>query len=203
MVLKKEGDKKKMLKKKGEDKKILKKGVSKKKIGRNEGKKIIENKGIKKKFAESKKKDKNNNFVKKEKKHVVKKNVEIKTKGINDFLKHLGKKDYFEIYKTINFWNENYFKKGFSRTFKNKKEMRSFFKERVLDFLKSLYTELKSEISHLRKKGEEVDYIDFEVLQIPQKIKLFTVYFSLEEFLKIKKIVNFSKSEIKKFKVEE
>ncbi|HKL23617.1 MAG TPA: hypothetical protein VJ895_02595, partial [Candidatus Nanoarchaeia archaeon] len=159
--------------------------------------------GIKKKATKKIKEKKKGSKEKNESKKKIKRKIGIETKGIRDFLKYLGKKEYFEIYKIISSWDESFFKKGFSRNFENKKKMNSFFKERVLDFLKSHYTDLKSEISHLRKKGEEVDYIDFEVLQIPLKIKLFSAYFSLDDFLKIKKIVDFARTEFKKFKLDE
>ncbi len=189
---------KKILRRKQKNKRSLKERLAIKKK-----KKKVGGLGIKKKVTKKIKEKKKGSKEKNESKKKIKRKIGIETKGIQDFLKYLGKKEYFEIYKIISSWDESFFKKGFSRSFENKKKMNSFFKERVLDFLKSHYTDLKSEISHLRKKGEEVDYIDFEVLQIPLKIKLFSAYFSLDDFLKIKKIVDFARTEFKKFKLDE
>ena len=175
---------------------LLKKGILKKKILKSSAGKKILKKEVKKKIIKTPQKEKVSPAVAQSK--------GIETKGINDVLRIIGKKDYFEIYKKIISVDKKYFDNGFERTFENKKELDLFFKERVLDFFNSRYSDIRSKISTLRKGGiGEVDYYDLKSLSIPLKLKTLEVEFSLELFEKIFDLVVYLETELGKFKLEE
>ncbi len=167
-------------------------------------KKIIKKPVVKKKIVSKKVPVKKKVVSKKVvKKPVVKKKEKIEIKNIQDVLKIVGNKEYFEIYNGVNELDKSFFDKGMGGTFESKNQVRDFFKERVLDFLGGVYTDLKSDISHLRKTGREVDYIDFEVLTIPFKIKMLGANFGFKDFLKVKELIDVARKEINVFKAEE
>ena len=137
------------------------------------------------------------------KKEVVKVPEKIGVKGVQDILNIVGNKDYFEIYKLVLGLDKEFFTKGFSGSFDKKKEVKDFFKERIFDFLNGEYSELKSQISQLRKKGNEVMYIDYEVLTLPLKKRMLKAEFNLKSFLKVKEIIDFARKELKVFILEQ
>jgi hypothetical protein len=127
----------------------------------------------------------------------------IEIKSVQDILKIVGNKDYFEIYNLISVLDKDFFTRGFVGSFESKKEVNSFFEERIFDFLKGIYSDLKSKISQLRKKGNLVTYIDYEVLSIPLKMKILESDFNLGNFLKIKSLIDFALKELSNFKIED
>ncbi len=137
-------------------------------------------------------------------KKIIPKRIEkIEVKNVQDILKIVGNKDYFEIYNLIFKMDKDFFNRGFSGSFDTNKGIKDFFKERIFDFLKGVYADLKSRISQLRKKGKKVMYIDYEVLMMPLKMKMLKANFTLNDFLKVKEIIDFAEKELKEFKIED
>lgn len=98
------------------------------------------------------------------------------------------------------------FSKDFSHEFKfqgiflSKKEISKEIKERLASGINDEYKDVKSKISHLRKKGLNVNIIDFNFLRIPLKIKVLMTEFNLKNYQNILKIFTDTKKELEEFK---
>lgn len=93
-------------------------------------------------------------------------------------------------------------KKGFAGIYISKKEILNSIKERVFDGLEERFKDIKSNISHLRKKGFEVNVIDFNLLRFPLKKKLLDSDFCLTNYNTIMDLFSWVEPEIDKLTLE-
>ena len=68
------------------------------------------------------------------------------------------------------------------RTFNSKAELEEYLREEVSKLLLSEADLLRGRISDLRKKGGDVNYSDFHLMQVPLKIKLFSASLGKKDF---------------------
>lgn len=124
----------------------------------------------------------------------------IEVKNIEEALKLLNDRDlenvFFEHKKKL---NKEFI---FSGIFTSKKEMSNDIKSRITDFFNDEYKETKSILSKLRKKGFDIDCLDFEVLRVPLKLKLLKAEFNVSNYSEVMKILDFVKTGLKEFKLE-
>jgi hypothetical protein len=137
--------------------------------------------------------------AKKEKKFV---STKINVSSVKDIFKIIGNKEFFEIYNSVLEMDKEFFTRGFSGTFEDKKELSLFFKSRISDFIKGRYGDIRSKITEFRKAGYEVNYVDLKSLIIPLKMKVLEINFTLEEFNKIKQIFVFLEDFFKKVEIQ-
>lgn len=128
--------------------------------------------------------------------------TKIEVLSVQDILNKVGNKVFIEIHNEIIKTNPDFFKKGFSGTFETKKELASFFKERIFDFFKERNDDIRSTITELRKAGKEVTYLDLRSLNLPFKMKVFLVHFTFEEFNKLNLLFKDVESFLKEIKDE-
>ncbi len=93
-------------------------------------------------------------------------------------------------------------KVNFQGIYNSKKEIKEDIKERIFDGLEEEYNDLRYRISGLRKKGEDVDFIDFRVLRFPLKLELFKAEFDKDNYGVVKGILEEANKELSKFKEE-
>lgn len=70
----------------------------------------------------------------------------------------------------------------FLKNFHSKEEILVLLKGGASEYLASEYASLKSRLSSLRKKGEDVIYLDLKSKSIPLKIKMFEASFAKKDF---------------------
>ena len=68
------------------------------------------------------------------------------------------------------------------KNFHSKEEILVLLKGGACEYLALEYTSLKSRLSSLRKKGEDVTYLDLKSKSIPLKIKIFEASFGKKDF---------------------
>lgn len=88
----------------------------------------------------------------------------------------------------------------FTGVYMNKKAILEAIKERVIDGLQEEFTELKSRISVLRKKGEDIFFIDMKLSFFPSKLHFFKADFSLKNYNVVKDIIFKTKKSLEKYK---
>ncbi|NCN87041.1 hypothetical protein GW932_04345 [archaeon] len=121
-------------------------------------------------------------------------------KNLNEAFKLVKDKDLEEVYLL--------FKKDFSKEitfsgiYTSLKEISLDIKDRIKSEFNDNYRELKTKISKLRKHGEEVSVVDFELLRVPLKMKLLDANFSKENYLIILSILKNVEKELSSFKID-
>ena len=79
----------------------------------------------------------------------------------------------------------------------SQKEAEKYVKEKVIDYFKDSYESLKYQNSVLRRKGIDTKMIDFKLMSIPLKIKIFKSTFHKDDFDKLVGLIEKIKQEIK------
>lgn len=121
----------------------------------------------------------------------------VEIKNISDALKYLGDS---ELEKVFEFYKKDFGKEiNFSGIYLTKKELFCDIQSRIVDFLNDSFRELKSKVSKLRKRGFDVDCVDFNLLRVPLKTKIFVADTNSKNYGEVKEILNSVEQEILKF----
>ncbi len=83
------------------------------------------------------------------------------------------------------------------KTFNSEREFQKYLEEETAKLLISETYSLKGRVSELRKKGGDVNYSDFHIMQIPLKIKLFSASFDRKDFDVIITLLSKASEEVK------
>lgn len=110
-----------------------------------------------------------------------------------EIIKDDSLKEVYEKY-LLDFENE----REFSGVYTSKKDIVDSIKERIFDSFEEKYREIKSDVSTLRKKGYEVNVLDFYLLKFNYKKKLLEADFSLENYNIVVDLFKGVEPEIKK-----
>lgn len=108
---------------------------------------------------------------------------QIKVNSIDEAITKINSKILIKIYYRF----KEYFQKEiiFSGNYNSIIEMLNTLQERVIESISDYFNDMKSEISDMRKEGNDVELLDLEFLTIPLKLKLFEVEFSSENLEKV------------------
>ncbi|MDA3836634.1 MAG: hypothetical protein PF542_03350 [Nanoarchaeota archaeon] len=90
---------------------------------------------------------------------------------------------------------------NFTGIYTSRKDILESIKERVSDYFNSEYSELKRNISYVRKHGEEVSVIDYELMTLPLKLKLLEVTFDLDNYYVVLGILKSVRDKLSGFEV--
>jgi hypothetical protein len=77
-------------------------------------------------------------------------------------------------------------------------DLMTLLKNHILNLLKNRYETLKSQITELRKKGDDLSSVSLELMSVPLKIKIFQASFDKSDFIKVVGILDNVESEVKK-----
>lgn len=91
----------------------------------------------------------------------------------------------------------------FTGTYDSKYEILKEVETRMIETIQEEYTDIKSQISQIRKTGQDIELVDLEILEVPLKIKLLESQFSIKNQEKIFSIIKSVKKKLKTFKLPE
>lgn len=117
-------------------------------------------------------------------------------KNIDEAFKIIEDDALKEIYKKHSSNFEE--KRDFSGIYISKKEILNSIKERIFDAFEEKFKEIKYNISQLRKKGFEVNVLDFDLLRFPFKKKMLDSDFSMDNYEVIMNLFSGIEPEINK-----
>lgn len=72
-------------------------------------------------------------------------------------------------------------------------------KDRIIGIINEDYKEIKNRITYLRKRGEKVNTIDYNLLRVPLKIKILRTEFNMNNYDDVIKIINETKSFLEEY----
>lgn len=126
---------------------------------------------------------------------MVEKKIEIKT--IDEAISKVKSPVIVKIY--IRF--KEYFPKEliFTGNYVSKKEILESIEERMIESIQEDYLEVKSQITGIRKTGQDIKLVDLEVLSVPLKVNILKIEFSLKNLNKIFSILDSVKTKLKTF----
>ena len=109
-------------------------------------------------------------------------------KTLDEALKIITNPELERVYKKFlsDFSKDN----SFTGVYTSKKEIEDSIKERVTDGLNEKFTELKSRISRLRRKGCDVNLTDLKLTSFQFKINFLDADFDLSTYNKLKNILD-------------
>jgi len=124
--------------------------------------------------------------------------IELKSlKAAFDLLKDKELEDVYSVFK------KNFSVIKFTGIYSSVNEVREELKSRMIGAFSDEYRELRSKVSRLRKKGKEVTDIDFSLLEMPLKLKLFSAEFNVKNYELVYEILKKSKDDLKQFDEDE
>jgi len=134
----------------------------------------------------------------------TKKKFSIKEDGLEDLLRKLKDKEIVYMLDYLRKENHSLMEKLFlGKTFESEDELKGYLKEETARFLDSEVTLLKSRVSDLRKKGLDVEDIDYKIMPLPFKIRLLVSNFNTKDFERIIASIRKISAELKKVELAE
>jgi len=131
-----------------------------------------------------------------------KESIFIKVDDLSSLSKKLGNRDIAHVLEYLKKENYSLIEKLFvGKTFDSEDEFMRYLQEEIVRFLESEVGLLKERISGLRKKGLDVSDIDYRVMSVPLKIKLFSASFNRNDFDKVVLMIDKIDEELKKFEL--
>lgn len=88
----------------------------------------------------------------------------------------------------------------FSGIYISKKEIEEGFHERIIDALNERYSEIKSRISFLRKKGYDINLLELQLDKFEFKVNFLKVDFCMENYQLLMEILNEGLSKLNEWK---
>lgn len=128
-----------------------------------------------------------------------KKGIVVRVDNLDELAKRLKNKNIEYVLQYLKKENYSLLEKIFlKKTFESEKEFVDYLKEEIVVFLESQCNGLKDRISYLRKKGKDVKDMEFKVLSIPLKIRVFQASFESKDFDKVINLLTNLDEELKK-----
>lgn len=87
----------------------------------------------------------------------------------------------------------------FTGSYDSTKEVLESIEERMMETIQEDYLEVKSQITGIRKTGQDIKLVDLEVLSVPLKLGILKIEFSLRNLNKILSILDSVKKKLTTF----
>jgi hypothetical protein len=124
----------------------------------------------------------------------------IKISNLSDALEKIQDKNMIEVIQ--NYKDKSTVdRKVSNKTFDTRRELIGFLKEVMITPLVNRYEDLKDRISDIRKAGKKAGNLNYKIMQIPLKIKVFNTNFKQKELDMVNNLMNSIEEKIKGFEL--